>query len=73
MQDFLNTHKDESIKIIVIDSAEKLLDLKNTEPFKEFLHNIMTDNWKLILTARSSYMSDLELQFLDFYQITSIA
>ncbi|WP_143415941.1 AVAST type 4 anti-phage nuclease Avs4 [Geobacillus sp. E263] len=69
LQDFLNTHKDESIKIIVIDSAEKLLDLKNTEPFKEFLHNIMTNNWKLILTARSSYMLDLELQFLDFYQI----
>lgn len=69
LQDFLSTHEQETIKIIVIDSAEKLLDLKNTDPIKEFLHALISNNWKIILTARSNYISDLELQFLDYYQI----
>ena len=34
MSDFLGAHKDIENKTIVIDSAEKLLDLRNTDPFK---------------------------------------
>ena len=35
--DFLNFHKEINDKIIVLDSSEKLLDLKNEEPIKEFI------------------------------------
>lgn len=46
--DFAEAHKDENNKIIVIDSAEKLLDLKNTDPFKEFLSALIKNKWKII-------------------------
>jgi hypothetical protein len=70
LQDFLKAHKDEKNKIIVIDSAEKLLDLQDTDPFKEFLSALINNNWKIIFTARSSYLLDLEIQFIDNYETT---
>jgi tRNA uridine 5-carbamoylmethylation protein Kti12 len=50
-QDFVDAHKEDNHKIIVIDSAEKLLDLKNTDPFKEFLSSLIQSKWKLIFTT----------------------
>ena len=67
---FIEVHKDENYKIIVIDSAEKLLDLVNTDPFKEFLFNLIKTNWKIIFTTRNSYLEDLNFQFIDIYKIT---
>ena len=47
--DFVNVHNDIENKIIVIDSAEKLIDLKNTHPFKEFLTYIINRLCHLII------------------------
>lgn len=71
-QDFLAVHKDEPHKIIVIDSAEKLLDLKNTDPFKEFLLTLIQNNWKLIFTTRDNYLEDLNYQFFEIYKIVPL-
>ncbi len=71
-QDFLEAHKDESDKIIVIDSAEKLLDLKNTDPFKEFLSILVNGNWKIIFTTRDNYLEDLNYQFFEIYKIAPL-
>ncbi|MFF2596471.1 AVAST type 4 anti-phage nuclease Avs4 [Priestia megaterium] len=68
LQDFIGAHKEEK-KLVVIDSAEKLLDLKNTDPFKEFISALISNKWKIIFTARSSYLSDLDMQFIDQYQV----
>lgn len=72
LRDFIDVHKDVNRKIIVIDSAEKLLDLKNSEPFKEFLTVILEDNWKVIFTTRDSYLKDLNYQFFEVYKIAPL-
>lgn len=69
LQGFIEAHKDEENKIIVIDSAEKLLDLQNTDPFKECLSTLIKSNWKIILTTRNNYLEDLNYQFIEIYQI----
>lgn len=72
LQGFLDEHKSVSDKIIVIDSAEKLLDLKNTAPFKEFLSVIIKENWKVIFTTRDNYLEDLNYQFFEIYRIAPL-
>lgn len=71
-QDFLDSHKEEADKIIVIDSAEKLLDLKNTDPFKELLSILVKENWKIIFTTRDNYLEDLNYQFFEIYKIAPL-
>lgn len=68
-RDFIDFHDNEKIKIIVIDSAEKLLELPNTDLFKEFLLNLIKNNWKIIFTTRNNYLEDLNYQFIDIYNI----
>ncbi|PET62780.1 MULTISPECIES: AVAST type 4 anti-phage nuclease Avs4 [Bacillus cereus group] len=72
LQDFAKAHKEEETKLIVIDSAEKLLDLENTDPFKEFLTVLIKNEWGIIFTARSNYLSDLDMQFIDQYSVTPV-
>lgn len=72
LQEFLDEHKSESDKIIVVDSAEKLLDLKNTDPFKEFLSVIVKENWKVIFTTRDNYIEDLNYQFFEIYRVAPL-
>jgi len=43
-RDFIDFHDNEKNKIIVIDSAEKLLELHNTNLFKGFLLNLIKNN-----------------------------
>lgn len=52
-------------KIIVIDSAEKLLDIIDNTPIIEFLSAIIKSNWKIIFTTRNSYLEDLQGVLLD--------
>lgn len=70
LQDFIDAHSDETEKIIVIDSSEKLLDLTNTDPFKEFLTALIKSKWQIIFTTRNNYLEDLNYQFIEIYQIT---
>lgn len=72
LSDFLGVHKEIEHKTIVIDSAEKLLDLKNTDPFKELLSAIVEDNWKVIFTTRDAYLKDLNYQFFEIYKIAPL-
>jgi hypothetical protein len=72
MSDFLGAHKDMEHKTVVIDSAEKLLDLRNTDPFKELLSAIVEDNWKVIFTTRDVYLKDLNYQFFEIYKIVPL-
>ena len=67
--DFVKALDEETNKIIVIDSAEKLLDLKNPDPFKEFLTILLKNNWKIIFTARDNYLEGLNYQFFEIYNI----
>lgn len=69
LQEFIEGHIDYKDKIIVIDSAEKLLDLKNTDSFKEFLTILFQKDWKIIFTTRDNYLEDLNYQFFEIYTI----
>uniref|UniRef100_UPI00257D1909 hypothetical protein n=1 Tax=Desulfobacter sp. UBA2225 TaxID=1961413 RepID=UPI00257D1909 len=69
LEDFADAHREETHKIVVIDSAEKLLDLTNTDPFKEFLAVLIKDNWQIIFTTRNNYLADLNYDFIDIYKI----
>lgn len=72
LQDFIDAHKDEINKIVVIDSAEKLLDLTNNDPFKEFLAALIKSKWQIIFTTRNNYLENLNYLFIEIYKITPV-
>jgi len=67
ISDFLKAHEDENTKYIIIDSAEKLAELTNQEPFLEFVSEMLRNGWKIVFTIRYSYLESLFqlLQFLN--------
>ncbi|WP_278548464.1 AVAST type 4 anti-phage nuclease Avs4 [Paraclostridium bifermentans] len=69
LYDFIDSHKYEENKIMVIDSAERLLDMNNTQPSKELLSTLIKNNWKVIFTTRDNYLEDLNYQFIEIYKI----
>ena len=71
-QEFVDAHRDDSNKIIVIDSAENLLYLKNTDPFKEFLHILINNKWRIIFTTRNDYLEVLNAEFSEIHGIIPI-
>lgn len=69
---FIDAHNDDKNKTIVIDSAEKLLDLNNHDPFKEFLTVILNRKWKIVFTTRNNYLEDLNYHFFEIYNIVPL-
>lgn len=67
--EFIESHSQEKIKIVVIDSAEKISDLENQEPFKEFITELQKNKWSIIFTTRLSYLDDLRFQFIEVYRL----
>ena len=67
--DFIKKHQDINEKYIVIDSAEKLSDIKYQEVFQEFLSALINNNWKVIFTTRYRYLDDLKFQFIEVYHL----
>lgn len=67
--DFIDVHRKDERKLVVVDSAEKILDLEKTDPFNEFISILIKHEWKIIFTARSNYLSDLDMQFIDHYKV----
>ncbi|HQJ20456.1 MAG TPA: hypothetical protein PLQ61_04600 [Bacteroidales bacterium] len=70
--EFINAHNEDIAKIIVIDSAERILDIENTDPLKEFLSKLIERKWKIIFTIRTNFVEDLNIQFLDIYDIAPL-
>ena len=71
-KDFIDAHKDETSPTVIIDSAEKIMDLKNRDPFKEFLSVLIENNWKIIFTTRDNYLGDLNYEFSEIYKIAPL-
>jgi len=57
--DFMEIYKDEPVKVMVIDSAEKLADIENINVFECFINNLIKNKWKIIFTTREAYLNDL--------------
>ena len=65
INDFLNFFADSQDKVLAIDSAEKLMDLENHEPIKEFIDSAIAFGWRIIFTTRDHYFDDLNHLCLD--------
>lgn len=59
---FLKWYGDNEEKIIVIDSAEKILDLENPDSVREFIQKSKENNWQVIFTTRDQYVDDLNFE-----------
>lgn len=69
LQKFIDIHQQDNEKIIIIDSAEKILDIKNRDPFKEFVTTLLAHKWKILFTTRYSYLDDLNHHLLEMLNI----
>jgi len=69
LTDFIEAHNEENQKIVVIDSAERLADLKNQDAFKELLSALLKNNWQFYFTTRLNYLNDLTFQLLEIYRL----
>ncbi len=67
LSDFIAIHDKDKSKYVIIDSAEKLADLSNTDPFNEFLKELSFHNWKIIFTTRYGYLDDLKYRLSQVY------
>ena len=72
IQCFLNILRNDQDKIFIIDSAEKLLDIKNSDPIKELFTVLIKEDWKIIFTTRDSYLDDLNYLFLEVYKLVPL-
>ncbi|GAB3531416.1 AVAST type 4 anti-phage nuclease Avs4 [Photobacterium alginatilyticum] len=68
IKDFVEAHDGAGNKTVVIDSAEHLLTLENTDPIKEYLSTLIKSGWKVWFTTRNNYLDDLIFQLYEVYK-----
>jgi hypothetical protein len=69
INDLLSLFGDSEDKVLVIDSAEKLMDLSNQEPIKEFIDLSVSFGWRIIFTTRDHYFDDLNHLCIDVLNV----
>lgn len=67
---FLNSFKDEPIKIFVIDSAEKLAEISNNDILTALIQKLKENDWNIIFTTRYAYLNDLTFHIKENYQLS---
>lgn len=67
--DFINEHKDLKTKFVVIDSAERLVEIEDQDVFRIFLASLVENGWTVIFTVRYNYLDDLRFQLKEIYDI----
>ena len=67
--EFLNTYKDEPLKIFVIDSAEKLAEISNNDILTTLIQKLKENAWNIIFTTRYAYLNDLTFHIKENYQL----
>lgn len=70
LKDFIEAHDGVDSKTVVIDSAEHLIALENTNPIKEYLSTLIKAGWKVWFTTRNTYLDDLIFQLYEVYKIS---
>lgn len=70
LKDFIDAHDGADNKTVVIDSAEHLLALENTDPFKEYLSKLIKSGWRVWFTTRDNYLDDLIFQIYEIYRVS---
>ncbi len=67
---FINAYHDESVKIFVIDSAEKIAELTNNDILYSLIQKLKESGWNIIFTTRYSYLNDLTFHIKENYQLS---
>ena len=67
---FLETYQSETKKVFVIDSAERLLELDNTDILNDLLLRLKEEKWIIIFTTRYSYLDVLSFNIKDIYRLS---
>lgn len=70
LKDFIEAHEGVDNKTVVIDSAEHLIALENTDPIKEYLTSLIKAGWRVWFTTRNTYLDDLIFQLYEVYTIS---
>lgn len=68
--DFLKAYELEERKIFIIDSAEKLAELTNSDILTNLITSLIDNGWFLIFTTRYSYLNDLSFHIKESYQLS---
>lgn len=69
---FIESYKDEPIKIFAIDSAEKLTEVTNSDILNTLIKMLNEAGWNLIFTTRYSYLNDLIFHIKENYKLSFI-
>ncbi|EPN9321303.1 hypothetical protein ACT4T3_002663 [Acinetobacter baumannii] len=69
LDEFINVNENISTKVIIVDSAENLLSIKNLDPFREYLETLLSAGWKIWFTTRDQYKHDFSFLLVDSYQV----
>lgn len=67
--DFFSTYENETTKLFIIDSAEKLADLSNQNVLHDLVNSLITHGWTIVFTTRTSYLDDLNFHINESYQL----
>lgn len=66
---FLEAYKDETAKIFVIDSAEKLAEISEFNVVSNLIQKLTENGWSIIFTTRSVYLNDLTFCIKEVFRI----
>lgn len=70
LSQFINIYKDETKKLFVIDSAEKLAEFENLEIINSLIYQLKYNSWNIIYTTRNVYLNDLSFNIKKLLQQT---
>ncbi|MDO7136046.1 AVAST type 4 anti-phage nuclease Avs4 [Algibacter lectus] len=69
---FINAYQNEATKIFVIDSAEKLAEVTNSDILNNLIQKLKEAEWNIIFTTRYSYLNDLTFHIKENYKLSFI-
>lgn len=66
---FIELYKDETIKLFIIDSAEKLAEISDLDVVSELIQKLTEHGWNIIFTTRCVYLNDLTYFINEIFKI----
>jgi len=68
-EQFIDTFKLEPKKLFIIDSAEKLAELNNSDILQKLIRELKNDKWTIVFTTRHCYLDDLQFHIKQTYHL----
>lgn len=69
IEQFMALYSDALYKVFVIDSAERLQEIDDTEPVYNLLERLQEEGWSVLFTVRNQYMGELSEELQRIYHI----